>query len=420
MPLAARVGLALCFAFGALAAEAPALELGGHDAADLEWAPASGDVAAYVVFVSRNGGSYRSEQYTREPRARVPGSPGETIQVRVRAYGVSGDVTLTSAASEPSEPIRFLPPDSRSTPLEVASAAPPAAPAPGSLVRSELAPAPDVRRIPGFRFAPQIRVETHGDFDGDGDLDLLATLGSWRHPIALFLEDGSLEHAVCLAPLGETTGALAADFDGDGRDEVALRSAGLVSVLRVERGGKLTTVRREAVPAGARLVAADLDGDAAASLVVYDPATGRLTERLAKRNADFGSIRPLHALHAGDFDGDGRDDLWIQASPGSRAELWLMDGRGSFAVTPVNLGRSVGAATAADVNGDGRADLAGYDATREELRAWLLDGGRVIGERLLARGPVEGLHSGDVDGDGLDDLVLASPDGETSALVLSR
>jgi hypothetical protein len=166
----------------------------GRAAADLEWAPASGAVAAYVVFVSRNGGTYRSEQYTREPRARVPGSPGETIQVRVRAYGVAGGATLTSAASEPSEPIRFLPPEA--SPIDLASAAPPASLAPAS-APAKLAPARDVRRIPGFQFAPQIRVETHGDFDGDGDLDLLATLGSWRHPIALFLEDGSLEHAVC-------------------------------------------------------------------------------------------------------------------------------------------------------------------------------------------------------------------------------
>jgi hypothetical protein len=325
--------------------------------------------------------------------------------VRVRAYGVAAEVTLTSAASEPSEPIRFLASEARVAPVP-----PPA----------KLAPAADARRIPGFQFAPQLRIETHGDFDGDGDLDLLATLGSWRHPIALFLEDGSLQHAVVLAPLGETTGALAADFDGDGRDEVALRSAGLLSVMRVERGGKLTTLRREAVPASARLVTADLDGDSAASLVVYDPATGRLAERLGKQNADFGSIRPLHALYAGDFDGDGRDDLWIQAAPGPSAELWLMDGSGSFAVAPVSLGRSVGAAAVADVNGDGRADLAGYDSARDELRAWLLDGGRVIGERLLASGPVESVRRGDVDGDGLDDLVLGTPGGETSALVLSR
>jgi hypothetical protein len=411
MRFAACAAFALGAAFADPAGPVRALELVGTNAAELEWAPATGAVSAYVVFVSRDGGPYRSEQYTQQTRARVALRPGETLQVRVRAYGVAGATTLTSPASEPSEPIHFQAPAGEPPTPGVAAAPPPASP----LVLGE-----SVRRIPGFQFAPQLRLEAHGDFDGDGDLDLLATLGSWRHPLALFLEDGSLEHAACLASLDGTVAALAADFDGDGRDELALHGGGQLSVMGLARGGRLMPVRREALPAGARLLAADLNGDAAASLVVYEPQSGRLSERLAERNTDFGSIRPLHALHAGDFDGDGRDDLWVQSAPGGTAELWLMDANGSFAVTPVRLGRSVGAAAVADVNGDGRADLAGYDAGRAELRAFLLDGGRVIGERLLARGPVDSVRSGDVDGDGLDDLLLRTPDGEPSALVLSR
>ena len=413
---AARAAAALVAALACAAVPARALELLGREAAEVEWTPATGDVSAYVVFVSRDGGPYRSEQYTQRPRARIAARPGETIQVRVRAYGLSGERTLASPPSEPSEPIRFVPLDAP-TP-EVAAAPPPAALAPGA--SSSLSPGASVRRIPGFRFAPQLRVEAHGDFDGDGDLDLLATLGSWRHPLVLFLEDASLEHAVFLGSLGEASGALAADFDGDRRDDVALFGAGQLRVVRLERGGKVGVIAREPLATGARLVPADLDGDGAASLVVYEPATGRLHERLGERNADFGSIQPLHALRAGDFDGDGRDDLWVQTAPGPSAELWLMRAGGSFEVASVRLAGNVGVATVADVNGDGRDDLAGYDPGRAELRAFLLDGSRVIGERLLASGPVESVASGDFDGDGLDDLLLRAPDGEASALVLSR
>ncbi len=396
------------------AAPAAALDLVGRETAELAWAPARGEVSAYVVFVSRNGGPYRSEQYTQEPRASIAGRPGETLQVRVRAYGVAGEVTLSSATSEASEPIRFLPPGLRAEDSVPAAPAPPASPgASGPGVGS-------VRRIPGFQFAPPLRLEAHGDFDGDGDLDLVATLGSWRHPIALFLEQGTLEHAVVLPRLGDTTAALAADFDGDGKDELGLRGPAELSVVRVGRNGGLAPVRREPIPAGARLLAADLDGDGAASLVVYEPASGKLTERLGKENADFGSIRPLHALHAGDFDGNGRDDLWVQSQPGPVADLWLMNEAGSFAVVPVRLDRSVGAAAIADLNRDGRADLAGYDAGRQELRAFLLEGGRLIGERVLASGPLEAVARGDLDGDGGDDLLLRAPDGGASALVLSR
>jgi hypothetical protein len=417
-------GCALACALLALAPAAGGVELVDQDAAELTWAPSSGTVSAYVVFVSRNGGPYRSEQYTPLPRARVAGRPGETIRVRVRAYGVEDGRTLTSEPSEPSEPLRFA--AARTATAAPAPGAPPAKRAPARL-RGGQAPAsavpsaaPGVRLLPGFQFVPPLRVETSGDFDGDGDTDLLVTLGSWRHPLALFLEDGSLERVVTLPGQRSTTSALAGDFDGDGTDELALQGTREVVIARVEGSGRLTEKQRVSIAAGARLLAADLDGDGASSLVVYEPGTGRLAEQLAAKATDFGSIQPLHALLAGDFDADGRDDLWVQARPGPNAELWLMDGAGGFRVQPVKLSRAPAAAATADVNGDGRADLAGYDPASDELRAWLLDGGRVLSERTLARGPVESIRRGDMDGDGLDDLLLRAPDGAASALILSR
>lgn len=416
-------GCALACALLGLGAPTGALELVGQDAAELTWAPSSGGVSAYVVFVSRDGGPYRSEQYTPLPRARVAGRPGETIRVRVRAYGVEDGRTLTSEPSEPSEPIRFG--ATRTATAATAPASPPAKLTPARLPTGQAPPgaapsaAAGVRQIPGFQFVPPLRVETSGDFDGDGDADLLVTLGSWRHPLALFLEDGSLERVVTLPGQRTTTGALAGDFDGDGSDELALQGAHEVVIARLE-GGRLSPQQRVPVAPGARLLAADLDGNGTASLVVYEPGTGRLMEKGSAKATDFGSIQPLHALLAGDFDGDGRDDLWVQARPGPEAELWLMDGAGGFRVQPVKLSRAPTAAATADVNGDGRADLAGYDPTSDELRAWLLDGGRVLSERTLARGPVESVRRGDMDGDGLDDLLVRAPDGAASALILSR
>jgi hypothetical protein len=382
-------------------------------------------VSAYVVFVSRDGGPYRSEQYTPLPRARVAGRPGETIRVRVRAYGVEDGLTLTSEASAPSEPIRFAAaPGSAAPPVPApAKAAPgpsPAAAAPSAAPGVAPSAAPGVEQIPGFQFVPPLRVEASGDLDGDGDLDLLVTLGSWRHPLVLFLEDASLDHVAPLPARDGTTHALAADFDGDGTDELALQSAREVALFRVDRNGRMAPLQRVPVAAGTRLIAADLDGDGTATLVSYEPESGRLVEQLAAKGADFGSIRPLHALLAGDFDGDGRDDLWVQARAGPDAEVWLMDGAGGFRVVSLQLSRAPAAAVTADVDGDGRDDLAAYDPTRDELRAFLMDGGRVVSERTLARGPVESVQRGDMDGDGLDDLLLRAPDGAASALILSR
>ncbi len=378
-----------------------ARDIAGQGEVRLEWAPAGGEIGAYVVFVSRNGGPFRSEQYTLAPAAHVPGRLGESVQVLVRAYSVADGRTLESPPSPPSELIRFTARESSPGPV---SAAPPYSGSPAA--------------IAGTRFGPPLVIRAGGDFDGDGDLDLLATLDSWEHALALFLEDGALEQLACLAPLGSPSAAFAADFDGDGRDELAVRGPDAVSLLRIDRPGTATLLRREPLPAGGRVLAADLDGDAKASLVLYEPESGRLTERLAQDKArDFGAIRPLHTLQVGDFDGDGRDDLWVQARSGGEAELWLMRAGGAFDVAPVRVDGSVGTAAALDWNGDGRDDLAAFDATRGELRAWLLDGARVIDRRALGRGPVESLHALDLDGDERDDLLVGAPGGSTSALL---
>jgi hypothetical protein len=397
----------ICAAWLALApADAHARDVVGRDEVLLEWSPAAGVASAYAVFVSRDGGPFRSEQYTGEPRARVAGRTGETVRVLVRAYALVRGRTMGSAPSEPSEPIRFLP----APPPASAVSAPPPSAAPVSAALP-----PPARAASSF--APQLAIQAGGDFDGDGERDLLGTLGS--HPLALFLERGEVAALACLAPFEAASSAFGADFDGDGRDELAVRGAAGVAVLRIARSAAPELLRRETLPPGARVIAADLDGDARASLVIWDPANGRLSEWTFAGGAknDFGAIQPLHGLAAGDFDGDGRDDLWIQTRAGGEAELWLMREGGDFAVEPLRVDGHVRSATAVDWNGDGRADLAGYDEVRDELRAWLLDGGRVVARRALGRGPVESLRALDLDGDGREDLLVSAPGAAPNALL---
>jgi hypothetical protein len=121
--LAALAAACLAHAPGPAAGE----DVLGEDAL-VAWRPAAGEVSVYVVFVSRDGGPFRSEQYTGVPRARVFGRSGETVQVRVQAYGLVGGRVVASAPSEASEPIRFLVPEA---PIPSAvSAAPPEPPTP--------------------------------------------------------------------------------------------------------------------------------------------------------------------------------------------------------------------------------------------------------------------------------------------------
>jgi FG-GAP-like repeat/FG-GAP repeat len=393
-------------------APAPSLarDVPGASEVSLEWAPAAGEVGAYVVFVSRDGGPYRSEQYTRAPRARVGGRLGETVQVLVRAYALSDGRALASVPSEPSETIRFVP--AEPAPSSVSAAPPSVAPPVAAL------PAPgEARALPVSQFAPTLAIQASGDFDGDGELDLIGTFGSPQHPVALFMKRGSLDHLACLAPFPASSTLFGADVDGDGRDELAVAGGIGLSVLRLDRPGTMTLLRQEPLPRGATVLAADLDGHGSASLVSYDPATGRLVERSPPpgQMRDFGTVRPLRALRAGDFDGDGRDDLWVQSRPGE-AELWMMREDGRFEVAPLRFEGELQGAATLDWNGDGRDDLAGFDPAHGELRAWLLDGARLIDRRVLARGPVESVRALDLDGDGHDDLLVSAPGGAESAL----
>ena len=222
-----------------------------------------------------------------------------------------------------------------------------------------------------------------------------------------------------------------ADFDGDGHADLAVGApsdsvagqdaAGAVSVLYGDSGG--LTARRhqqftQASPGvsgapepgdrfGATLVAGDFDGDGYADLAVGVPGEGTIA------GARVGVVQILHgsphglighgeppwwqgragvkgtaegednfavALAAGDFDGDGRDDLAIgtpldsvgghrnagavnvlYGSPSGLTatgdDLWTLDTAGVKGVAGRNF--LFGSALASgDVYGDGRADLA--------------------------------------------------------------
>jgi hypothetical protein len=155
------------------------------------------------------------------------------------------------------------------------------------------------------------------------------------------------------------------DFTGDGRDDLFFHDA--------ERGAWTVAFSDTDLRAvsgqwasGLQVSAARLNGDAAADLVFYRPATGEWTEALNAGPGRFvvrasGTGTPGQQLLLADFTGDGRDDRLMYDPRTGTFAVTTHDQSGDR--TEVRRTWPVGVRLyAGDFNGDGFSDVAGHDA----------------------------------------------------------
>ncbi|MBM4195400.1 MAG: tetratricopeptide repeat protein, partial [Gemmatimonadetes bacterium] len=284
------------------------------------------------------------------------------------------------------------------------------------------------------------------DADGDGDLDVFtASAGSqqlWRNDGAVW-NDATAAAGLQAVPAASTAiGAVAADYDNDGRPDVFVLRFGTSSLYHNEGGGRFRDVTREAaLPPYPYLAGAaafgDLDHDGDLDLVIAGladiDATGRLPgparlfpqEFVAApwqvvRNNRNGSFTDV--TRETGFDTRGRAVAIVPADFDNRRDLDLLlvyvdappvllsnQRDGTFRDIAAQVGlETVGGATAVatgDVNHDDWPDL--FFAGRDRGTLALSDG---QGRFTLTSGPPEAgaLHASqaiDYDGDGLLDLI---------------
>jgi hypothetical protein len=225
--------------------------------------------------------------------------------------------------------------------------------------------------------------------------------------------------------------AVAGDLTGDGQPDLLITNTddGTVTLLVGDGSGQFPL--RKSFPGGENpvdLALGDLDGDGDLDAAVANHETDYVT---LLRNDGQGGLEPFsqsprhldlglhpHAVLIADLDLDGHPDLLVDDRRGEAILLLRGAGDGGFDMDVVRF--SVGGdpyrgMTLADVNGDGHLDI--ITPNRDEIAIVLRvdDGGFAAPEGIPADRPFE-VRVGDLNGDGVPDLVVATEPGPVRVL----
>ncbi len=221
-----------------------------------------------------------------------------------------------------------------------------------------------------------------GDWNGDGFDDAFTGSGANPAQFQQALSDGA--GGLALSTLGpisglyQVTDIVTFDFNGDGFDDVAVRSSSANLAPRLFRGGPSGLVSQGAI----------------------------------------GGFNAQYSLEAADFDGDGLDDLASFTLNGF--ELFRSLGTGAFSSMGVFAmnGSASSLVGLVDIDGDGDVDIARVEYVTNTLRTLLNDGAGAFtpGPTSAAPAMPRSLKFSDWDFDGRVDVLVGDGFGRLSWL----
>jgi hypothetical protein len=240
----------------------------------------------------------------------------------------------------------------------------------------------------------------------------------------------------------------AADFDGDGRDDLLVPSANGFRVFRTQRrqpeqGPKEGTVEEPGaltftsfdltLPPATKKNPADGLVQLKARAQSFELKVGRSSSRGVRSVLSLDDSVPIPAIL--DFDGDGDRELAVVHDGRLMTWHWadgfeaLPQARLTLPALGANLLNPSDSVQLADMNGDGRSDVvvvtavASTDQLQSRVEVFLQgDDGSFAekpADRLLLEGFVEIPRLNDVDGDGRIDLTIGSLDTDVVAALTS-
>jgi uncharacterized repeat protein (TIGR01451 family) len=278
------------------------------------------------------------------------------------------------------------------------------------------------------------------DFNGDARQDVVvANQGTDQIAVLLGSGDGVLgpPGTYALSP-GSLPSALAVgDFNFDQRPDVAVadQGTGVVSVFLSNMGGGLgledvfagTPIRRQSARG---IVTADFNGDGKLDLALAS-AGGNVAHLLGVRVGAFevavailtvpGSL--TSGIASGDLNGDNRADLVVVNQGSNTVPVLTGDGAANFSVTAnPTVGGGPTAVALGDLDRDGKLDVAVANLFSGTVATMAGDGAGGLGapEQFPVGASPDAIAIADMNRDGFPDILVANNGSNSVSVLLNR
>ena len=289
------------------------------------------------------------------------------------------------------------------------------------------------------------------DFNGDGKFDVVVA-NEESNDVSILLGDGTGRFAPAKGSpfaAGHLPNDIAiSDFNRDTKLDLAIANheeKHLTILLGDGNGGFApapnSPLAVEVKPHVHGVATGDFNGDGNPDLVTDSWANDQMLVLFGDGKANFRTPgtylnvgkRPYQRHRVADVNGDGKADILTTNLEGNNVTVLLSDGSGGFkqpAGSPFASGDSPFNFAVGDVNGDGKIDLAVVDSPSSTAEGHGKDGLTVMlgngngGFTMLAGSPLatgktpNRVAIGDVNGDGVNDIAVSSPDGNNITLFL--
>ncbi|MEM1395252.1 MAG: FG-GAP-like repeat-containing protein [Cyanobacteria bacterium P01_H01_bin.150] len=269
-----------------------------------------------------------------------------------------------------------------------------------------------------------------GDFDGDGNSDLIRTntgpRGDRGARVSVLLGDGTGDFSIGPDFRFEIPNVIPSvrvgDFNSDGKDDLATASDEISVLLASGNGNFNSTEDFEFGNSPYPVAVGDFNGDGNSDLARgnFSP---EVSVKLADGNGGFSATQSFDIgsflsgpLTIGDFNKDGKDDIAavnavVSGGVGAIAVI-LTDGNGGLGTAQnFDVEGRLSSLVVGDFNGDGNSDLAGNIENSNKVSVFLGNGnGDFTTAQNFAVGNVNlfSIKVGDFDGDGKDDLATTN------------